>query len=236
MKLNETLFDTEVFEDILGITVDTGCDYLNKKLNSHICYKGGGTQTSTTGFATEYKPQITDMLADAEAAYDTGQLGQVAGLTESMQSGLTAGTQAGQAQQALAGTMTDIANRPVDLSGMRTAAQQEAMKTLGMTTDAAGARGGLGGGRQAINQASIANNLAAQFAGIDQQAQAQQMQNLQNAIGAQGAGYKTLSDVGSAEQQYQQALADAPYTALAQRIGLFSGVAPKETTTTGGGK
>jgi len=220
----------------MGITVHTGCEHLDKKLNSHICYKGGGPQTSTTGFATEYKPEIKDMLNQAKTLYDTGQLGQIADLSESTQTGLTAGTQAGQAQQELAGTMMDIANRPVDLSGMRTAASQEAMKTLGMTQGAAGARGGLGGSRQAINEASIANQLAAQFAGIDQQAQQQQMQNLGQALGAQTAGYQTLSDVGATQQQYEQAKADQPYTALAQRVGLFSGVAPKETTTTGGGK
>jgi len=201
---------------------------------------GGGQQTSTTttGFAQEFKPEIKDMLGEAKRMYDEGQLGQVADLTQSTQRALEAGTAAGAKQIGLSGTMADIAARPVDLSGMRMAASQEAQKTLGLTNDAAGARGALGGSRQAINQQSISNDLAASFAGIDQQAQQQQMSNLSSALGAQGVGAKTLSDVGQAEQTYQQALADAPYTALAQRIGLFSGVAPKESTTTqtGGGK
>ena len=201
---------------------------------------GGGTQTSTntSGFASEFKPEVKAMLQEAENLYNSGQLGKVADLTAETKAGLTAGTSAGEAQQALANTMNDIANQPVDLSGMRTAASQEAMKTLGMADDAAGARGALGGSRQAINTSSISNDLAAKFAGIDQQAQQQQMDNLQNAISAQGAGYNTLSDVGAQTQQYQQALADSPYTALAQRVGLFSGVTPKESTTTqtGGGK
>jgi hypothetical protein len=38
--------------------------------------------------------------------------------------------------------------------------------------------------------------------------------------------------IGQAQQAQGQAEADAPYTALAQRVGLFSGVAPKEQTTT----
>jgi hypothetical protein len=236
MKINETSFDTEMFEDIMGITVHTGCEHLDKKLNSHICYKGGGgTQTTTTGFATEFKPEIQDMLNQAKDLYNSGQLGQIADLSKSTQAGLEAGTQAAQQQQALASSMADIAGQPVDLSGMRTAAQLDAMKALGTTRDVAGARGGLGGSRQALNQANLENELAAKFAGIDQQAQAQQMQNLGQALGAQTAGYKTLSDVGATEQQYLQAKADQPYTALAQRVGLFSGVAPKETTTTGGG-
>ena len=231
------MFDTnDQFNDYLNITVETGCDSLNKKLNSHICYKGGGSQTTTSGIDEEFKPDVLDMLSDAKRLYDTGQLGRVAGLTEEMRRGIAAGTSAGRNQQSLAGTMQDIAQAPVDLSGMRTAASQEAMNTLGITRDAAGARGALGGSRQAINESSIANQLAANFANIDQQAQQQQMQNLQTAIGGQGAAYQTLSDVGASTQDYSQAQADAPYTALAQRVGMFTGLAPKQTTTTGGGK
>lgn len=200
---------------------------------------GGGTKTSTstTGFATEFKPEIQDMLSTAKNLYDTGQLGQVAGLSQEMQDAMSAGTTAGQNQIGLANTMSGIANQPVNLSGMRTAASQDAMKTLGLSNDAAAARGALGGGRQAINTASISNDLAAKFAGIDQKAQEMQMSNLQSALGAQTAGAETLANVGQAKQEYNQALADAPYTALAQRVGLFSGIAPKETTTTqSGGK
>ena len=43
--------------------------------------KGGGTSTSTTGFAQEYKPEIKGMLSEGKALYDTGQLGAVAGFT-----------------------------------------------------------------------------------------------------------------------------------------------------------
>ena len=236
MKINETSFDTEMFEDILGITVHTGCEHLDKKLNSHICYKGGGSQTTVSGIDAEFKPDVLDMLGDAKRLYDQGQLGKVAGLTEEMRRGISAGTSAGQNQQSLAGTMQDIAQAPVDLSGMRTAASQEAMRTLGVTRDAAGGRGALGGSRQAINEASVANQLAANFANIDQQAQQQQMQNLQTALGGQSAAYQTLSDVGASTQDYAQAQADAPYTALAQRVGMFTGLAPKQQTTTGGGK
>lgn len=192
---------------------------------------GGSTQTTTSGFATEYKPEIKAMLGEAEHLYDTGQLGQVAGKTDTYTAGLEAGTQAGTTQQALAQNMAAIAGQPVDLSGMRSKALLEAQSALGTARGAAGARGGLGGSRQALNEANIEQNLSAAFAGIDQQAQAQQMQNLQSAIGAQAAGAETLGQVGQAEMAYEQQLADAPYTALAQRIGLFSGVAPKEQTT-----
>jgi len=184
------------------------------------------------------------------------------------------------------------AGNPVDLSGMRASALQQAQGALGTSQAAAGQRGGLGGSRQALNQASIEQGLAANFAGIDQQAQqmqdqrlgaaanaeqgqfgrlqaglqgqaqnlqnlstgvnaeqgqfgrlqsglqgqSQQIANMGNAMGAQGQGAQTLGMIGQAQQAQNQAQADAPYTALAQRVGLFSGLAPKEqnTTKTGG--
>lgn len=199
---------------------------------------GGGpqTQTTTSGFASEFKPEISEMLSEAKGLYDTGQLGKVAGFTDTGTAALEAGKAASGVQTGLETSMADIAGRPVDLSGTRAAALQQAQGALGTSTAAAGQRGGLGGSRQALNQASIEQGLAAQFAGIDQQAQQMQMQNLQAALGAQGLGAKTLGQIGQAEQAQQQRELDAPYTALAQRIGLFSGVAPKEqvTTSTGG--
>ncbi len=139
-------------------------------------------------------------------------------------------------QTGIANTMMGIAQAPVDLSGQRAAAVQQAQGALGTSQAAAGQRGGLGGSRQAINQAGIEQGLAANFAGIDQAAQQQQVGNLNAAMGMQGQGANTLGMIGQAQQAQNQAQGDADYTALAQRIGLFSGVAPKEqnTNSTGG--
>lgn len=197
-----------------------------------LCGGGPSTQTTTSGFATEYKPQITDMLNDAEGLYDKGELGKVAGFTQVGKDAQAAGITAAGNQTALANSMMDIANRPVDLSGQRAASLQQAQGALGTSNAMAGQRGGLGGSRQGINQASIEQGLAANFAGIDQQAQQMQTQNINQAMGMQGQGAQTLGMIGQAQQAQEQALADAPYTAIAQRIGLFSGVAPKEQTTT----
>jgi len=195
---------------------------------------GGGpsTQTTTSGFATEYKPEIKDMLGTAKNLYDTDQLGQVAGFSQTGLDAQAAGIAAAGNQTGLADQMMGIAGQPVDLSGQRAAALQQAQGALGASTGMAGQRGGLGGSRQALNQASIEQGLAAQFAGIDQQAQQQQVSNINTAMGMQGQGAQTLGMIGQAQQQLAQAQADAPYTALAQRVGLFSGVAPKEQTTT----
>ena len=233
------------------------------------------------------------MLNDAESAYDSGKLGKVAGFTQAGRDAQTQATAAagrqGALEQGMYNTARDTgafdalqgrmgltgseqaviaqASNPVDLSGQRAASLQQAQGALGTSQAAAGQRGGLGGSRQGINQASIEQGLAANFAGIDQQAQqmqdqrmanavnteqgqfgrlqsglqaqSQQLSNMGSTLGMQGQGAKTLGMIGSAQQAQNQAVADAPYTALAQRVGLFSGVAPKEQTTTstgGGGK
>tara|TARA_R110000787_G_C13133908_1_gene416430 strand:- start:4 stop:537 length:534 start_codon:yes stop_codon:yes gene_type:complete len=176
------------------------------------------------------------MLNDAESAYDSGKLGKVAGFTQAGLDAQAQGVAAAGNQTGIANTMMGIAQAPVDLSGQRAAAVQQAQGALGTSQAAAGQRGGLGGSRQAINQAGIEQGLAANFAGIDQAAQQQQVGNLNAAMGMQGQGANTLGMIGQAQQAQNQAQGDADYTALAQRIGLFSGVAPKEqnTTSTGG--
>ena len=197
-----------------------------------LCGGGPSTQTTTSGFATEYKPQITEMLSDAKGLYDTDQLGQVAGFTQTGEDAQAAGIAAAGNQTSLANSMMDIANKPVDLSGQRAASLQQAQGALGTSNAMAGQRGGLGGSRQSINQAGIEQGLAAQFAGIDQQAQQMQTANMNQAMGMQGQGAQTLGMIGQAQQAQNQAEKDSAYTALAQRVGLFSGVAPKEQTTT----
>jgi hypothetical protein len=175
---------------------------------------GGGpsTQTTTSGFATEYKPQISSMLADAEGLYRSNQLGQVAGFSQTGLDAQAAGLASAANQTGLEQSMYNVAQQPLDTSGMRAKA--------------------IGGSRQALDQNNIKQGLAAQFAGIDQQAQQNQMANMNAAIGAQGQGAQTMGMIGQAQQAQAQSVADAPYTALAQRVGLFSGVAPKEQTTT----
>ena len=229
------IYDGMVFSLSTGEVLEHG--EVTYHAEEDITHCGGGgpsTQKTTSGFAQEYKPQITDMLNDAEGLYDTNKLGQVAGFGQVGKDAQAAGIAAAGNQTTLATNMMDIANQPVDLSGQRASALQQAQGALGTNSAMAGQRGGLGGSRQAVNQAGIEQGLAANFAGIDQQAQQMQTQNMNQAMGMQGQGAQTLGMIGQAQQAQKQAEADSPYTALAQRIGLFSGVAPKETTKTGG--
>jgi hypothetical protein len=228
------IYDGMTFDMSTGAVIEHGAVTYHAEEDIAMCGGGGGPseQKSTTGYTSEYKPQITSMLDDAEAAYDSGKLGKVAGFTQAGREAQRQGIAAAGNQTGIANTMMGIAQAPVDLSGQRAAALQQAQGALGTSQAMAGQRGGLGGSRQAINQAGIEQSLAANFAGIDQAAQQQQVGNLNAAMGMQGQGANTLGMIGQAQQAQNQAQGDADYTALAQRIGLFSGVAPKEQTTT----
>lgn len=228
------IYDGMTFDMSTGEVLSHGDITYHAEEDIAHCGGGGGpeTQTTTSGFAQEYKPQISGMMADAKGMYDSGQLGKVAGFTQTGLDAQRAGLAAANNQTSIATNMMNIANQPVDLSGMRAQSLLDAQGALGASQGMAGQRGALGGSRQALNQSGIENNLAASFAGIDQQVQQNQMANLNSALGVQGQGAQTMGMIGQAQQAQNQALADAPYTALAQQIGLFSGIAPKETTTT----
>ena len=234
------IYDGVTFDMSTGAVLDYGTiSYQNE---GDITNLGGGGKSSTTtsGFAKEYKPEITEMLGEAKNLYDNGELGQVAGLTD-MQKRLFEGedgvaNQTASKQLAMEQALVDQANKGVDLSGAKAAALQGAQQQLGSAAGAAGAAGGLGGGRAALNNASIKQNYAAQTMGIDQQEQAMNFANKQGALASLGKGAQTLGAAGAAEQQFNQNQVDSGYKALAQRVGLFSGMAPKSSTTeqTGG--
>ena len=235
------IYDGMTFDMSTGEVLEYGeISYVESGDIAHLGGGGNKTSTTTSGWAQEYKPEIQEMLDEAKSMYDSGQLGQVADFSDLQKRLYETGGVAGQTadrQLALEQAMMDQANQGVDLSGTRTAALQQSQQALGLTDAAAGQANQIGGSRQRINQQGVANNLAATFAGIDQSAQAQNFANKQAALGVQGRGAATLGGAGAATQQQAQNLADSGYKALAQRIGMFSGMAPKEskTTQTGGG-
>ena len=182
--------------------------------------KGGGT-TTTTKTDPRIEQAAVDMLGSAKAQYNTGQLGGIAKINPLAQQAINQATGVASAQDTIAQQMAAAAAAGTNLSGMRTQAQTEAQKALGISQAGAGRAGGLGGSRQAINEQSIANDLASRFAGIDQQAQQMDLAQRQAAMGAQGAGLKTLGQVGQAQQTYNQQVADAPAKALQQYANVF---------------
>jgi len=233
-----------------GVTIDMGTSEvleLGKSRyvdSSDMAYCGGGggnpgTTSTVSGYADPYQSKIDTAINAGSAMYDAGQLGQVAEFTpaqlQAQQAGIgSAGIQTGleqaMANQALAGT---------DLSGMRAKAQQDALKALNIANINAGRTGGLGGSRQAINQQSVANDLAASFAQIDLQKQQQDMAMKGTALGAQGAGAETLAAIGLGQQQQAQNELDSGYAGLSQLSNIYGGFIPKQTNVTskqGGGK
>jgi hypothetical protein len=226
-----------------GITIDMATSdvieygevsYVDSKDIAHL--GGGGTSTSTSGFAQEFKPQITKMLGEAQSLYDGGELGSVAGFNQTQLDAQKQGVAAAGNQTALEGSILEQANQGVDLSGMRTAAKTNALSALGMNAGNASQYGSLGGSRQMINNQSVANDLAGKFATIDQQEQSTNFANKQAALGIQGTGASTLAGIGSGQQQQAQNQADSAYKGLSQLASVYHGVMPKETTTTSSGK
>ena len=195
------------------------------------------TMTSITQYADPYASQAKKILEDAQNLYDTGQLGQVSPFNTAQSQGQAAGIAAGQAQIGLEGQLAGMAGQ-TNLSGMRQAAQNEALQALGLNSAAAGRMGGLGGSRQFVNQQSIANDLAGKFGAIDLQRQQMDFTNTQGALQAQGTGAGQMAQIGQAQQQQAQNVLDAPYTGLTQLGEMFSNIAAKKPATTSdqGGK
>ena len=212
--------------------------------SSDIAYCGGGggkpgTTSTTSGYGSGYDSQIGAAITAGTDLYNSGGLGQVAGLTQTQKDAQAAGIGSAGNQTALENSMMQQANQGVDLSGMKTGAKNEAMSALGLNSAGAGRAGGLGGSRQAINQQSIANDLAGKFGTIDMQAQNYNMANKAEAIKAQGTGAQTMAGVGMGQQQQNQNQMDAGYAGLSQLSNIFGGFMPKETNVTskqGGGK
>lgn len=193
------------------------------------------TTTSTTGYVDITKQN--KILDDAQNLYNTGQLGNVAGFTQTQKDAQAAGIAAGNTQIGLEGQLASMAGK-TDLSGMRQGAQNEALQALGLNSAAAGRMGGLGGSRQFLNNQSIANDLAGKFGTIDMQRQQMDVQNTQAALAAQGTGAGQMAQIGQAQQQQQQNVNDAGYTGLTQLGEMFSNIASKKTTSSAdtGGK
>ena len=188
------------------------------------------TTTSTTGYGDDYAAQQKKILDDAQNLYDTGQLGNVAGFTQAQKDAQAAGIAAGNTQIGLEGQLAGMAGK-TDLSGMRTGAQNQALKALGLNSAAAGRAGGIGGSRQGINQQSIANDLAGKFGQIDMQQQQMDLASTQAALKAQGTGAAQMAGIGQAQQQQQQNVNDAGFTGLTQLGEMFTNIAGKTTTT-----
>lgn len=254
------------FEDLMGIVIETGYAPLDKKLNSHICYKGGGGQTTTTesGVPKEFRPYVESGLKDAEAALKGGDLSYVAGLTPEQKESLDMQRSLGRGKLQDIAAESDAARNVLGeaargdgifgTGGYQTVSQQMkpqlmqlAQMTRGQGQTAASMGGGLGSARQ---QAMIEGNvLDKSLAATQQELEAQRSGRTgaaMNVIGTgsqlgsqYGAGAAALEKAGSTIQQQDQREGDKRYQELQRFFGFLGSPAVGQTSTqtsSGGGK
>jgi hypothetical protein len=254
------------FEDLMGIVIETGYAPLDKKLNSHICYKGGGGQTTTSesGVPKEFRPYVERGLSEAEKLRGEGKFAYVAGLTpeqreaQAKQLELGRTTLPGIAEESAAarGEMgrasrgegiygaeayTDVARQ------MEPQLQQIAQMTRGAGQTQASLGGGLGSARQQSlvergvldkTLEATAQEVAAQREG--RMGAAKGVISTGSDVGAQyGTGAAAIERVGKALQEQEQREGDKDYQSIQRFFGLLGSPAvgqETKSTTSGGGK
>ena len=178
-------------------------------------FKGGGsTTTSTSGIAPEFKPQVKEGLDIA-----TGLLRSQQASPQSIVAGLSP-----QQQQALAAQQQSAYDKMTG-SGLYStrAAEETALKNLaGQNLMGASVGGSLGSARsQAAMQGALAGRAG------EYQAERQRVADL---------GVKNLGEVGTTLQKQKQRELQAKDESLDRFFNRLTGVASKETTSSGGGK
>jgi len=258
-------YENEMFQDLMGIVIDTEDKWLDKKLNGHICYKGGGggTTTSTPLIPKEFKPFAQQYANKLVGAGQSGNVfGQIAKQDRSLldaQNTAMARTdevrQLGQAgiqaqQEALTGRGLFGAQ---NLESQKDALAMQAADRLGQQTENLGGEAsarGVAGGRRAQFGTERAKALAgAQLTGklaeLDTQDLAARRGASQAARGDTAAMQKAgmadvdlMRGVGKERTAFAQKQADKAYTALQQQAGLFQGIpqGTSQTSSGGGGK
>jgi len=253
------------YEDLMGIVVETGYAPLDKKLNSHICYKGGGgkTQTSESGLPKEFRPYVERGLADAEKARLAGDLSYVADMTPeqkqslAMQRNLATGQLKTIGDQSIAARdIMGEASRGEDIFGsdaydtvakdMSTRLQSLGNQARGQSQTQSAIGGSLGSAR--ANAATERAVMDTMFDEVSKEVQAQRAgrmgaaQNIigsgQDVAGQAGLGAAALERVGSTLQTQDQRQGDAEYQGLQRFFGLLGSpaVGQETKTTQSGGK
>jgi hypothetical protein len=257
-------YENEMFQDLMGVVIETDDIWLHKKLNNHVCYKGGGSQTTTAlpeipeqfkPFAQQYAGKLTQsmeqgnvfgQLGDVDTSLQQAQeaaLGRAKNVRDIAKSGLQA------QQEALKGKGLFAAR---DLSAQQAALSADAKRRLGLGTAQRQAQaalgGGAGGARAALAQreaeAQAGTQLAGRLAELEGQDLAARRAASAAARGETGAMQKTgmadvdiLRGVGKERTARSQQEAQQEYTGLKEIAGLFTGIPMGQSQTTfGGGK
>lgn len=244
-------YENEMFQDLMGIVIETDDKWLDKKLNGHICYKGGGGTTTTAAtIPAEFKPfarQYAGMLSDKVG--DFGAIGEEsAALKQAQQQATGMAGQLGQAGQTTltaqqaAATGTGLFGQ-ADLSGMAKELSRQAGITEAQRAGARTAGGGVpGSARDRIAQAEGQAALQGQFARLGMDDLSARRAASQQAVGQAGTAQKAamggvdvLRGVGKEQTARAQMMAEAPVRGLKEMASIFTGIPMGQTSTTSGG-
>lgn len=254
-------YENEMFQDLMGIVIETNDKWLDKKLNGHVCYKGGGSRQTTQAapeIPSEFKPfarQYAKQLTTASRRGNTfGQLaGEDPALRQAQDAALDRADQIGelgqagiQAQQeALRGEGLFGAR---DLSAQKAAISADAKKRLGLATAGLDAQAAMGGGgtrnllAKTEAQALAGAQLGGRLAELDTQDLTARRAASAAARGETGmmqkagmADIDVFRGVGKERGARAQQVADRRYTALQQQANLFTGIPMGQSSTTRGG-
>ena len=246
----------DMFEDLMNITIETGDAFLDKKLNSHICYKGGGGGTSTSGLPDWARQYVEGALGGAAGAAGAGDFSQVAGFSPEQQAAIQGATGVAEQQAGLAGQAADAVGQLQDVAGGSQDISSQGLRDLAteqynlQAGQEAAAQGPLAGGSARTDRARAFGQarLGTQLADLDYQTQVGNRQTRLGALGQVGGAagqaqqlaqtpLSTLAQAGGARQQQRQKELDAGYTGYQRLFGLFSGAPLTESVSKqGGGK
>lgn len=253
-------YENEMFQDLMGIVIETDDAWLNKKLNNHVCYKGGGRSSSTPSIPTEFKPFAQEYARQLTSAARFGKFGKIGKeaqpLQEAQRAALAragdirgigeAGIQA--QQQALRGEGLFGAR---DLSAQQAALGAQAQRQLGLANVGRQAQaamgGGAGGARAALAQreaeAQAGTQLAGRLAELDAEDLAQRRAASAAARGETAAMQKAgMADVdifrgvGKEQTARAQMMAEQGVRGLKEMGSIFTGIPMGSTTRQSGGK
>jgi len=247
------------FEDIMNVTIETGDAWLDKKLNSHICYggKGGGGGSQQQDVPATLRPYVTKVLDRAsdlyaaERPYQAYPGERVVGFSQP-----ELAAQQGIAQQVLqrgigatAPGLTSAGafyNPAYGLLGQATGAQQMGGAMLGQVAPALGqAQQTLGGVQPALGMYGQSVGQAQQALGATAPTLGQFEQQLQQAAGTYGQAAEAARaatgpvDIGQLETQrfmdpYQQQVTDIAKREAIKEAQLYGQQLAAQAAQTGG--
>jgi len=253
-------YENEMFQDLMGIVIETDDAWLNKKLNAHVCYKGGASSSSAPSIPEEFKgfaKTYADQLNIAALNRQFGKIGKEAEpLKTAQEIAVNRASQVGGLGQASARSQQEALEgrgmfAPQDLEARKTASAADASRRLGLGTASrqagAMASGTLGSARQRIAQAGAEQTAMTQLGGrlaemdaaeLAARRSASERARAETAAVQKGvmADVDVLRGVGKEQTARAQLMAEAPVRGLKEMGGIFTGIPMGSTTRQSGGK